>query len=308
VPDKKTYYRSIVGGQVGFTDVSFFPFGLPPLDKICAGGIPVPRITELSGPSAHGKTALVLQLFKNNPDCTHMYIDSEGGVTKQFAEVMGYTGKPIVVGATCIEEGFDKILNFVKAVEKSEGEKGKAIIVWDSISATPSQMEYKHKSKDFLIGSNAVAISKGFRKISNHFLYEAVSQIALVLVSQVRVKIGEDLYGDPDGFTSIGGKSMRFHSRLRLRITRKEILGPDNAPTAVRSEAFVLKSSVGKMFQRAGFTIDFARGLHSYHDQIDLLIDTGQITVSGGWLRYKDKSYHREDLVLKLLKKEVSFE
>lgn len=309
--DDKAYYKSIVQGSYGFTNVSFYPFGIQTLDHICGGGAPVPRITEISGPSSHGKTALVLQLFRNNPDCHHVYIDSEGGVTKEFAELLGYTGEPLVVGAVCLEEGFKKIHDLVKAWGKEKG-----IIVWDSISACPSALENKHQ-EGFLIGSNAVAMSRGFREISKYFMHNE-TETALVIVSQVRqqVKIRESKDTAPkdldfDGLTSIGGKALKFHPSLRLRVSLKHMLRPPSGgePFGMRSEAIVLKSRVGRPFQAATFCIQYdGSGLHCWYSLIEDAINKGIIQKSGGWLKLNEKSYHIDDLVSALLSREISLE
>ena len=159
------------------------PFGIKELDDILGiGGIPMGKVTELSGNYGSAKTSLALKLIseaqKKGIRCA--FIDAETTLSRELAEKLGVKTEDLLVGTPLSgEEAFELIENL--------SDKGYKLIIIDSISALLPEAEDEADYNQQTVGIHARMISKAMRKIIGTI---SRNKTALVAVNQIRETIG----------------------------------------------------------------------------------------------------------------------
>jgi len=166
------------------------------------GGLPVGRLTEISGGEGAGKTLLASYILANTQKKggIAIYIDSEHAASIEVLERVGVDiDKLIYVQASTIEEVFQAMETIVTKVQ-AENTKRLITIVWDSVAATSTDAEISGDYGDRTIGLAARLIGQGLRK---YIPIVSKYNVCLVFINQLRTKIGVT-FGDDS--TTPGGK------------------------------------------------------------------------------------------------------
>ena len=179
-------------------------------------GLPVGRITELTGLEASGKSLMGAHLLAETQrrGGLAVFIDTEASVSREFLTAIGVDiPKMMYVTLHTVEDVFDKVEEIITLVRKSDRNRLVTILV-DSVAAASTKKEQAsdHGADGYATGK-AIAISKAMRKITGLI---AKQRICLCFTNQLRQKVGFVGLGDP--YTTSGGKAIAFHASLRLRL------------------------------------------------------------------------------------------
>jgi recombination protein RecA len=266
------------------------------------GGVPVGKLTELSGEEASGKSLVCAHLIADaqRKGGIAVYIDTENACNPEFMKQVGVdVNKMVYMQPETIEqvgENIEKAIIMTRAKAKDK----LVLIIWDSIAGTPSQAEVEgNYDPNDRIGVTAKALGKLCRKIMQSLGKERIS---LVFTNQTRVKIGT-MYGDP--ITTPGGKAIPFFASVRVRLTRSTEVKDDTEKDkskgqvyAINTNAKVIKNRLGPPLRKCSFKINFSSGIDDVESWFNYLHERGEVVKKGGWClleKHSDKTFREKD-------------
>ena len=221
------------------------------------GGLPVGRITEVTGLEQSGKSLLSAHLLAETQKLggIAVLIDTENAVSREFLEAIGVdVSKMLYVAAETVEQCFEYTETIIEKVRTQSKDKYVTIVV-DSVAAASTEKEMEADySKDGYATDKAIIISKAMRKITNLI---GRQKITLVFTNQLRQKMNAMPFSDP--WTTSGGKAIAFHASVRLRLKsmgtcgRQAVLGED---TEVVQE--ISLKAYPNPFRDAGIHVEFS--------------------------------------------------
>ena len=240
-------------------------------------GLPVGRITELTGLEASGKSLMGAHLLAETQrrGGLAVFIDTEASVSREFLTAIGVDiPKMMYVTLHTVEDVFDKVEEIITLVRKSDRNRLVTILV-DSVAAASTKKEQAsdHGADGYATGK-AIAISKAMRKITGLI---AKQRICLCFTNQLRQKVGFVGLGDP--YTTSGGKAIAFHASLRLRLQQlNQIKNADKQTVGIRTKCKVVKNRMGPPMRSVEFDIYFDRGIDNYSNWLENLIQWDIVT------------------------------
>ena len=254
------------------------------------GGIPISRISEISGAESSGKTLLAAHILANvqKKNGIAVFIDTENAVSTEFLEAIGVDlDKMVYSQPETIEEVFDVVLYIIETVRADNRDTPIAIVV-DSIAATPTIAEVEGDfEKAGYNTDKAIVISQALRKITKLLGRE---KIALVFTNQLRMNMGAMSFADP--FITPGGKALPFHASVRIRLKKigqvKDSKRKTDNVIGIKCKAQVIKSRVGPPLRQAEFNILFDSGIDDMSSWLITMKDFDMIKLSGSWYTYVD--------------------
>jgi recombination protein RecA len=255
------------------------------------GGVPVGRITELSGKEGSGKSLLAYHVMSNTQKRggIAVYIDTERAFNEEFMKRMGVDttpGKFIRPKKTpgSIEEVFEYIEKVVEHTRLKMPNKNRLVtVVWDSVAATPGreELEVAHTETPRL-GTEARAMSRSLRKVIGAI---DAGYVTLVCINQLREKIGVS-FGDPD--VTSHGKSLPFYASVRVKLKSlkqaKDIKA--DRTIGVFTQASVFKNKVGPNHRKVDFPLYFDFGVGDEASWLEFMKDLGHVE-TGVWSTLK---------------------
>tara|TARA_R110000744_G_scaffold1497_3_gene5264 strand:- start:3123 stop:4247 length:1125 start_codon:yes stop_codon:yes gene_type:complete len=253
------------------------------------GGLPVGRITELTGLEASGKSLLAAHVLANTQKQGGLavYIDTENAMNEEFARCIGIdVSKMLYIQLETVEDIFEVIENIITKVRESDKDRLVTIVV-DSVAAATTKVE---QSDDFdqtgWATQKAIILSKAMRKITQMI---GRQRVCLVFTNQLRVKLGA-MFGDP--YTTSGGKAIGFHASCRLRLKAagqiKIKVGGKDQVIGIKTKAQVVKNRMGPPLRTAEFNILFDSGVDDYGSWLQIMKDNNLVTQGGSWYTYTD--------------------
>jgi len=260
------------------------------------GGIPVGRITEITGLEASGKSLLAAHALANTQKKGGLavYIDTENAISREFLEAIGVNLKEMLyVPLETVEDIFEAIEGIAETVRKSSKDRLVTIIV-DSVAGASTKTEMAAEfDKDGWATSKAIVLSKAMRKITN---FVGRERLCLIFTNQLRTRLGVS-FGDP--YTTSGGKAIAFHSSVRLRLKsigqiklkddngREEVFG-------IKTRAQVIKNRMGPPLRSIDYEIYFDSGIDDYGSWLTMLKDFKLVSQAGAWYTYTDTNTGEE--------------
>lgn len=244
------------------------------------GGIPVGRITEITGLEASGKSLLSAHLLAETQKKggVAVFIDTEQSVSDDFLTAIGVNTKQMLyIASQTVEDIFEKIENIIAHVRKSNKDRLVTIVV-DSVAAasTKAELEADHGKDGFATGK-AIIISKAMRKINDMI---GKQRIALIFTNQLRVNLQAAMFGDK--YITSGGKALQFHASVRLRLkgmgALKVTQNGEPVHIGVKTRAVVVKNRLGPPMRHADFSIYYDSGIDNYGNWLEVLKKTSLIT------------------------------
>ena len=266
------------------------------------GGIPVGRITEITGMEASGKSLISAHLLANTQkkDGLAVYIDTENALNEEFARAIGIdVSKMLYIQLETVEDIFEVIESIIMKVRESSKDRLVTICV-DSVAAATTKLEQAADyEKDGWATAKALVLSKAMRKITQLI---GRQRICLVFTNQLRQKLGVS-FGDP--WTTSGGKALQFHASCRLRLKgmgqittkvndKKQCIG-------IKTRAQVVKNRMGPPLKTAEFDIRFESGIDDIGSWLALMKEYKMVKQGGAWYTYTDTDTGEE---IKFMSKE----
>lgn len=235
------------------------------------GGVPVGRITELTGLEASGKSLMGAHLLAETQKKggVAVFIDTESSVSPEFLSAIGVDiNKMLYVSVNTVEEIFDTIESIVAKVRKANNNRLVTILV-DSVAAasTSKELASDHGQDGYATGK-AIIISKAMRKITEMI---ARQRVCLVFTNQLRQKLGFVGFGDP--WTTSGGKALAFHASVRIRLQGVGQIKVGDAVVGIKTKSKIIKNRMGPPMRSTEFNIFFDRGIDNYGNWLELLTE-----------------------------------
>jgi len=253
------------------------------------GGLPVGRITEITGLEQSGKSLVSAHLLAETQKQggVAVLIDTETAVSRDFLEAIGVdVSKLLYVSADSVEQIFDFTETIIEKVRETSKDKLVTIVV-DSVAAasTTNELASDYK-KDGYATDKAIIISKAMRKITNMI---GRQKISLVFTNQLRQKMNA-MFGDP--WTTSGGKALAFHASVRLRLKNmgqiKMKVNAKDKVVGMKVRCQVVKNRMGPPLRAADFEIFFDRGIDNYGSWLTVMKENNMLKQAGAWYTYVD--------------------
>ena len=267
--------------------------GSPMLDLAISnrphGGLPVGRITEITGLEGSGKSLLAAHAIADTQKKGGLgvYIDTENAMNQDFLEAIGVdVNKMLYVPLETVEDIFEAIDSIIESVRASDKKKLVTIVV-DSVAGASTKVEI---SADYdqagYATQKAIIISKAMRKVTNLIGRERIS---LIFTNQLRTRMGVS-FGDP--WTTSGGKAIAFHSSCRLRLKvmgqLKSKIGGVDQVVGIKTRAQVVKNRMGPPLRSVDYDIYFDSGIDNYGSWLNMMKNYKLVGQSGAWYTYAD--------------------
>jgi len=255
------------------------PTGYPPLDTLMGGGIPVGRLTEISGDEGSGKSTLAFSILAQVQKMggIAILIETECALERvQLTRVGVDPDNLIIKNPETMEAALDDIKNFLVALADN-GNKTPAVIVWDSLAASDSEKEINSDfvGKNSQVGLMPRLLSAAMRRIIPKMMKAST---ALVVVNQVREKIGV-MWGD--NRTTPGGRAVRFYSTFQLQTNRKSTIKMGDKPVGIMMGVYAKKSKLTPPFWRVDIPVMFDTGIDAESGLLAERIGSGEIRKRG---------------------------
>lgn len=269
------------------------------------GGIPVGRITELTGLEQSGKSLICAHMLANTQKKggIAILIDTENSASKDFYEAIGLDVDNLVyIQAETIEDVFDHLTSIITLIRAKSKDKLVTICVDSVAGATTKQELESDYDRDGYATGKALILSKAMRKVTNMI---GKQRIALVFTNQLRFKMNAMAFGDP--YTTPGGKAIGFHASVRVRLNKAkaqlETVDGVKRSYGVAVTAKLQKNRMGPPNTTANFVINFDSGIDDLKSWIDVLKTYKLITGTGRGYTYKDDNGNAHKFVAKTFHK-----
>lgn len=263
------------------------------------GGFPISRITELAGANSTGKSLLAQHALveTQRKKGIAVLVDTEFAFNPEWYRGLGGDPDTLIVYQA---PHIDAVYSFIKKVVDSTRAKDKDIpitIVYDSVAASPSKLEYEGAEHD--MGKRAIAHGKGIRMLMNLCGNQKVTFIA---INQYRKLIGV-MYG-PDEDTT-GGMAWKYACSVRIKMKKGKKIETKTdigeKVVGVHGSISVEKNRCRSPFAAADFDIYFDKGIDPVSGLFDVLVNDGVIqrrrNEEGkpvqGWWTYKDLNFQK---------------
>lgn len=259
----------------------FIPTGSSLLDYVISnqkkGGIPVGKVTEISGLEGTGKTLLAMQICANTQKLGGLpiYFDTEHALNTDFAERVGLNTKDNFIYLTpgSVEDVFKSIFAIIHKLDKQEKEKKEVVpfitIVWDSVAATPTNADLVDENPDpaSTVGLKPRILSKNIYTLLK---MTGRKRLALIFLNQLRMNIRAQAFQDP--YVTPGGKAIPFAASARVRITNAGKVKVGEDIVGIQCKVKCVKTRFGPPYRECEFPLYFTHGIDDWESVVDLLI------------------------------------
>ena len=286
---KIAYFLTDEGGDAPTNVKDWLSTGNAMLDVAISnrpyGGLPVGRISEITGLEQSGKSLLSAHLLAETQrkGGVAVLIDTETAVSREFLEAIGVDiSKLLYVSVDTVEGIFEACETIIEQVRKGDKDRLVTIVV-DSVAAASTKKELEADyDKDGYATDKAIIISKAMRKITNMIGRQS---IALIFTNQLRQKMNA-MFGDP--WTTSGGKALAFHASVRVRLKNMGQLKAGDKIVGIKVRCQVIKNRMGPPLRHADFDIFFDRGIDNYGGWLAVMKDAKLVKQAGAWYEYID--------------------
>lgn len=227
------------------------------------GGIPIGRITSVSGDSSSGKSLLAFQIIANAQKMRApvFYADTERASDERFMKRVGVQLDKLPPWyPKSLEDFFEQTEKIIiKTREAFPDKERPVLIVLDSVAATPCEVENENNyDANARMGVLGKTLSLGLKKITQIVGSECVT---VLLLNQLRMKINAMRFEDP--FVEPGGKAAEFYTSVRMRLHKKaKVKDPiTNEILGVGCLASIKKNKLAPAHREAYFNLMFDRGI-----------------------------------------------
>lgn len=247
--------------------------GVLSLDLLLGGGLPLDKITEISGPPNSSKTSMVLNLIKNNPDCVTAYLDTDNSINYDYLETMGVDPDYLVISHPETTE------QLVQIVETLVSNKAVDIIILDSLATLISNEEI-NGSMSLQVNNNTII--ETIKKLSM-LIYK--SDCALILINQIRSDLKAKKYGAE---TTLANRALDTYASIRLDIRQTNEIHKYDQIIGAKLRISIKKNKITANKGSVVIEHYFDSGLDTTADLLDLACTANIINRSGAWYTYDD--------------------
>jgi recombination protein RecA len=263
------------------------------------GGLPMGRLTEISGGESTGKTMLATQamIATQRLGGIAMMLDYEHAFSLKRAVGLGLLITPqhwIYKQPLTAEEGFDfidklatRLLEYKVTVPVT--------IVLDSVASMQTKAEleanYETLSNMRTRLSLAAFMSGGLKKLAKVI---NDNNITMLFINQLRDKPGV-LFGDKEG--TPGGRALRFYASTRIKLGKLgKVKDDDGKVIGEMVAAKVVKNKVHEPMGVVEYLASYKEGINLYATHINTLATMGLLGSTKGWCELDGKKYRKSDL------------
>lgn len=263
------------------------------LNMILGGGIPVGKITEISGQWSVGKSTLAMQILASIKDRDLLFADTEYSFEITHAENLGVNLDSLeVLQERLAEDTLDKIEEWVTKHKKG-------VVVLDSVGGLLTRQEAEKGSGEKTIGAQAKIIAGFCRRI-----------VPLLSINQVSLIILNHEFTDlmSGRLTTSGGAKLAYHKSiwLRLRKLNKRVMkGSEQIGDVIQAEVRKNKLAPTKM-QSCEMVLLYGKGFDADADSIEEAKDK-LFEKRGQFWFWNEEKLARGDNALRELFKDSSF-
>ena len=275
-----------------FIDTGSYTLNAQISGKLVDGGIPMGRVTMLAGPSQTGKSYIVQNVIRNaqKKGLQVVVFDTENAIDGEGAKRLGIDiSKVKYVPTRSVEECRNIIQQFLDKIMEMR-QKGKVLIVIDSLANLESEMQLNRMAKD-----NTSADMGSFAKACKSLLKTCTRMGAF---TNTPILITNHIYDDPAArFTQLvkampGGRTAVYLPTVTLQLSRspikpEEAFEEDSLAVTQKHMAGVIlkslsvKNRIIKPDIATEMYLSFNTGLNKYHGLKDLAVGFGIINQSG---------------------------
>lgn len=241
------------------------------------GGFPRGRIIEIFGPESSGKTTVALHTIAEvqKQGGIAAFIDAEHALDPSYAKKLGVTLDGLLVSQPDYGE---QALEICEYLVKSGAID---VVVVDSVAALVPHDEIKGEMGALNVGLQARLMSQAMRKLT---ALVAKSRTIVIFINQLREKIGNNGYGNPEVTT--GGRALKFYSSMRVDVRKKEDLKQGEQRIGYRSKIKVVKNKVAPPFREANCECYYNEGFSREAALLEMAEVYKVIEKSGSWYSY----------------------
>lgn len=270
--------------------------GLPQLDRATGiGGVPLGRITEISGKWSAGKSTLALQTIveaqKKGLEC--YWLDDEFTFDEAYARALGVdTSLLYLIQKPTAEEALDIFLEVAAKTKRS-------VMVLDSVGGLHPKDEAEKTSGERTIGAQAGLIARFCRKIVPNL---ALNEHALIVLNHEYMEIGALR---PTVKTS-GGEKLSYHKALWIRLNRTGMnVKVGDKIVGYKAEAEIRKNKVASTERaKCDLEMEYGRGFLAAANLFDDAVAAGVFEKRGNLWYMGEEKLGFEKKVKDMLKEE----
>lgn len=255
------------------------------------GGVPVGRLTLLSGESQTGKSYIIQRVAANAQKQGKIVVifDTENAIDAQGAKKLGLdTTRVKYCPVFSIEQVRNDCYRFLEDV-KRRGLENKFFIVIDSLGNLSSEQQLKKMSDEKTsldMGSRAKALKDMLRTLTQ-----------LAALTRTTILCTNHIYADPSAmFESLikiqsGGSGVIYLPSVTIQLARRPVKEEeaakmsDTAGLAVGQKnysgvvlrALTAKNRFAKQFLEGEMFLSYSTGLDKYHGLLDYLVGFGVV-------------------------------
>jgi recombination protein RecA len=236
--------------------------GIYGLDDAMGWGVPGGRVVEWFGAESSGKTtALMATLIENARLGGQNFVaDPEGTFDRdRYAQMGGKQEDVTVFFPPSLEDFYEWAEDLVAwAKTQTVPSTGLILIGLDTLTMMLPKEVLKAEADDRTVGAAARVNSQNLPKLDDHLGHNT----AVILLSQVRDKIGSMAWSQEGNIDTPGGRIVKHASSVRVLFNKEGQIdnggkGEDRIILGMKTKAKVVKSKVGPPLRKTNFRIMF---------------------------------------------------
>lgn len=209
-----------------------------------------------------------------------VFMDAEFALDKELAVDYGVDlDELIIIRPDQAEDGMDILDSYIRT-------GGVGIAVIDSVSAlVPSQIEQSSFQQQTM-----AVLARFMGQVSTRLSGPVwKSGTTLLFINQIREQVGKWSPTGSTPETTPGGRALKFHSTLRIRVRRGETIGERENPDGHVMNVQIVKNKIAPPFRTASIKLYYGIGIDTIEEIGEMAIAYGLIHQGGSWFKVIDK-------------------
>lgn len=268
-----------------YREIEVIPTGYANLDKILGlGGIPLRKITEISGQNSVGKSTLALTIVaeaqKLQIPC--LWVDVEFSFEEMYATSLGVDCTQLdLIQEEFAESALDQTEEWIR-------ENSKGLVIIDAIGGLSSRAEAEKSAEGRTIGGQAKLVAVFCRKIVPQL---AINNIGLIALNH---EFTDLMTGR---LMTSGGAKLGYHKSIWIRLKKgknKLMRGEQQVGNMVEAQIWKNKLAA-TMMQECTLQMEYGKGFSKQADLMEEAIDRGVLEKRGQFYYLQGERVARGD-------------